>query len=398
MDDWQREAFDNQERERTEKAKAEPGGESGRKEAKTKTEADAEAPPEACSGAAWRAKVFPPPEYLLGNVFHRGSRWLGYASTGTGKTLFFLDMLGALAAGKPFLDWEGSSKPRRVMYIDGEVSKETMQERIIANLDRYGCDETLFVYCRDDLESGEMPPLDTEAGWKWLARKIVAVKPDVICFDAIAFLAPTALSDEEAWGRVQELILSLTKRGIAQVWINHTGHNEGHSYGLKLKEWAMTAVLSLRQDEKATALAQSACVELEFEKARERKKSNWAQFRKQKIEYDDVAGWSARVGIDHAETAAEDQAFFLRMLGLLDRRGQNVSSGPKTSKNYAPRLISQMEESETEDIADERRLERAMNALLEAKKINTQDIMRDGKHKRQTLLTTGDMLNSSGLQ
>ena len=37
--------------------------------------------------------------------------------------------------------------------------------------------------------------------------------------------------DEEAWAQALPWVKSLTKRGIGQLWVHHTGHDESKGYG-----------------------------------------------------------------------------------------------------------------------------------------------------------------------
>jgi AAA domain len=159
-------------------------------------------PHESLSVAAWLDRQIPPKQYLLGNVFHQTSRWMLYGDTGVGKTLFALEMAGAMAAGHRFLDWEGSGRPARVMYLDGEISADTFKERIATVARKYGCNIPLFAFNRDVLGEGEMGPLNTEAGQGWLWRAITAVGGlDAILFDSLAFLTTGDKTAEDSGRR-----------------------------------------------------------------------------------------------------------------------------------------------------------------------------------------------------
>ena len=92
----------------------------------------------------------PPRDYLLGSVFCTTSRWLIFGETGVGKSLLAGDMAGAMASGRPFLDW-GGRRPARVMYLDGEMPAETFKERMQLIGQHCGQDIPLYGYNRDDL-------------------------------------------------------------------------------------------------------------------------------------------------------------------------------------------------------------------------------------------------------
>ena len=196
--------------------------------------------------AAWLKKEIPPRDYLMGTVMCTTSRWMIYAPTGLGKTLFALNMATAIAAGKDFLNWKGG-RPCRVLYIDGEMPRETFKERTqqVANL--YGENAQVFGLNRDSLQADgeDIPPLNNDEGQAWLERQIDLYQPNVIIFDSIMCLLSGDMKEEESWEPVKKLMKSLTNRYIAQIWVHHTGHAEGRSYGSNTREWELDTVLRL---------------------------------------------------------------------------------------------------------------------------------------------------------
>jgi hypothetical protein len=126
----------------------------------------------------WINRRLPERDYLLGNTICSTSRWLMFGETGIGKTLFAMGMAGAISAGLPFLNWIGR-RPARVMYIDGELPAETFKERMQLVAKSYGHAVPFYGYSREILGPDEMPPLNVEAGQKWLFKEIEIVKPDV---------------------------------------------------------------------------------------------------------------------------------------------------------------------------------------------------------------------------
>ena len=65
---------------------------------------------------------------------------------------------------------------------------------------------SLWVYCRDVLSDGDMPPLNGEDGEKWLKREVLALKPDLIIFDSVMCLLIGSMSEEESWEPVKQLV------------------------------------------------------------------------------------------------------------------------------------------------------------------------------------------------
>jgi RecA-family ATPase len=196
-----------------------------------------------------------------------------YGETGVGKTLLGVDIAATVAAGADFLNWNGSGKPARVMYLDGEMPAETFKERMEVIAKRYGPDIAFYGYNRDVLGDGEMHPLNTPEGEKWLWREIEAVKPDLIVFDSIMCLLAGSMSEEESWAPVKVLVRKISSRRIAQIWLHHTGHDTTKGFGTKTREWEMDTVVALTK-----ALEDDGTIAMEFKKARLRTSENREQF------------------------------------------------------------------------------------------------------------------------
>jgi len=236
--------------------------------------------------AEWRKRQLPPRDYLLEGLLSTTARWMISGDTGIGKTLLALELAFAIAAGADFLNWKGV-RPARVMYLDGEMPAETMKERIEAAAAIYGDPVELYAYNRDDLGPNEMPPLNKPEGQKWLWREIDEVKPDLIMFDSMMCLLIGPLSEEETWAPCLPLIRQLSARRIAQVWLNHTGHDASRSFGSKTKEWEFDATIMLTKQP-----SDDHGVVLEFTKARLRTPQTFGLFKPQLIRRTE-AGWTS---------------------------------------------------------------------------------------------------------
>ena len=210
----------------------------------------------------WLKRPLPPRDYLLGDLLCTTSRWLIVGETGIGKTLFAFELAASAADAEKLLGWPGRRKVR-VMYIDGEMPAETFKERMQLVADRHGDDLEIYGYNRDHLgDEREIPPLDTDAGRKWLQREIEIVKPDLIIFDSIMCLLAGDLMKPEGWAPMLGVMRGLTSRRIAQIWLHHA-NDSGKVFGDKTRMWQMDTVLSLKRvEENETAIG------VEFIKAR----------------------------------------------------------------------------------------------------------------------------------
>jgi hypothetical protein len=223
------------------------------------------------------------PDTLLGDLFSTTSRILFSADTGLGKTMLGMAWAFALGLGLDFLHWR-SIRKARVLYIDGEMPRDLMQERIELACEWFDVDPPkngLKFLSREDYE--DMEPFDTEDGQKWLDRFIEREGPfDFVVFDNIMSLCSAIMKEEDSWQALKPYALSLTKRHIGQLWLHHTGHDKSRAYGTKTREWQMDTVMVgevVDQDHVS--------FNLNFTKARRRKPSNAGDFRNEHIELRD---------------------------------------------------------------------------------------------------------------
>ena len=228
----------------------------------------------------WRERDLPPLVLLMGEWLSTTSRVLITAATGLGKTNYGLALAMRGAAGLDFLHWK-AHRTARALYIDGEMSRRLLRQRVLDEAKRIGADpEGFFALSHQDIPGG-MKALNTPEGQAWLnafIEKIGGV--DLIIFDNIMSLTTGDQKDSEPWLQTLPLVLSLTGREIGQVWIHHTGHDESRSYGDKTREWQMDAVAHFdRVERDDTDISFS----MKFEKARERTPQNRDDFQDVKI-------------------------------------------------------------------------------------------------------------------
>jgi hypothetical protein len=216
---------------------------------------------------AWDEREIAPRDWLLGNFISTTSRILITGPTGLGKTMLGIALAFAAEAGAQFLHWK-AGRAARVLYIDGEMSAEEMQDRLRQEAARTGRKpENLFVLSREDFD--EMPPLNTPEGQAWMDTKIEETNPDLIIFDNIQALVVGDHTKEESWAPVLPWVRSLTKRKRGQAWMHH---NEGHSDGTKTREWQLDACLLMER------VADDLTFTIKFTKARGRRPENRADF------------------------------------------------------------------------------------------------------------------------
>lgn len=230
------------------------------------------------TAAEWRERELPPPDFVLGHVLTTTTRMLLSAATGLGKSNLALALAQHMAAGLPFLHWR-AYRPVKVLYIDGEMSRRLLKERIFAEEARHtGNIDNLYVLSREDVQG--FLPLNTPAGQDWLLKLIEHCGIEFVVFDNIMSLTLGDQKDPLVWQQTLPFVLALTRRSVGQVWIHHTGHDTGKGYGDKSREWQMDTVAHLdaveREDTDVSFI-------LKFPKARERTPANRAEFQDVKI-------------------------------------------------------------------------------------------------------------------
>lgn len=259
--------------------------------------------------SSWLKRELPPRDYLLGDIMSTTSRWIIYGETGVGKTLFAMDMAGAIASGRGMLNWAGSGVTRRVMYSDGELPAETFKERMEIVARQYGPDIELYGYCRDILDDDDMPPLNKPEGVKWLEKECRTIQPEVIVFDSIMCLLTGNMAEEESWAPITPMLRQISQQRCAQIWLHHTGHDSSKGFGTTTREWQMDTVLSLTKDAQ-----NNEHLLMEFKKARLRTPDTRAQFEPLKItcgadRWETVGGVDKRRGAPGDRGAAKARAF-----------------------------------------------------------------------------------------
>jgi hypothetical protein len=216
--------------------------------------------------AEWRARDLPEPDFLMGSWLTTTSRVLLTAATGLGKSNLGIALGMRVAAGEDFLHWHGR-RAARVLYIDGEMSRRLLRQRVLDEAERLGrSPESFMALSREDIAS--FKPLNTPEGQTWVNALIKAVGGvDLAILDNIMSLTVGDMKDPEPWQQTIPWALSLTRGQVGQIWIHHTGHDETRSYGDKSREWQMDTVAHLDAVKRSDT---DVSFSMSFKKARER--------------------------------------------------------------------------------------------------------------------------------
>lgn len=194
---------------------------------------------------------FPPHEYLLEPILPTKGIIEIAAFRGVGKTYVGLSCASVLSIGGRFLRY-AAPKPRRVLYVDGEMDAAELQERTRAITAAFGNPEPgFFKLWTPDVATAAgfgVPDLSTPGGQEALEPYLEDV--DAVFVDNISTLCRTGVENEaETWLPVQDWALGLRRRGKAVVFIHHMGWTKEHGRGSSRRQDVMNTVLHLKEVE-----------------------------------------------------------------------------------------------------------------------------------------------------
>jgi hypothetical protein len=181
-----------------------------------------------------------PREFLIDGLITSRSMNEIFAWRGLGKTWAALSMGHAVASGGNFLRWQ-ASRPRQVLFVDGELDAASLQHRLKL---LEASDEKLKFLCAD-MQEEPFPNLATARAQRMVEDAIDDA--ELLILDNLSALAPSSNETEgEDWIRIQMWLLELRRRGIATVFLHHAGH-AGWSRGTTRREDLLDIVVELRR-------------------------------------------------------------------------------------------------------------------------------------------------------
>src|SRR5262249_34474594 len=292
----------------------------------------------------WAKLDIPPEPRLLGGLITPSARVFLVGRTGLGKTLFAHAMAAGMATGQGFLHWR-SDRPSRWLIIDGEMPSALIKARAADALRRVGDIPArhLTVYSLDRAEQfaqlmpglGILEPINTDSGKKFVLELARLVEPEGIMFDNVMSLISGDQKDEVPWSQTLPLVAELTRRGIAQVYLDHTGHNTDRQYGSSTKGWRMDAIGLMTPLPAGEYRARGeAPFHLSFEhpaKARRRVADNWGDFETTTIRLTEDR-WTSEVA--NTETTKLSPNAKLWYAALLDALCHSETPGRTTRTEW----------------------------------------------------------------
>jgi hypothetical protein len=164
---------------------------------------------------------------------------------GTGKTLWGLSLAVAVASGGSFLGWQ-ATRPRRGLYIDGEMCVEDVKEYLstIAPAIGQDWDEDFLRIVTPDQQIDSFATIQTREGQEQIEDLLKDT--DLLILDNLISLADSrAESDPEVFDSIKTWQFKLRREGVASILMHHVGKRDGGQRGHSGKEDALSWSIEL---------------------------------------------------------------------------------------------------------------------------------------------------------
>lgn len=173
----------------------------------------------------------PPRKHLITPWLKEGESAMVYAPTGVGKSMFAMTLALAVAGGGEVFGWT-CSEPRKVLYIDGEMHIQDLQERAVllaktveGSPDADAVGQNLKLFARQYQDGGDFLDLAEQKGRDELLKLLDDEGPiDLLILDNLSTLA--TIADENAaasFDPILKLLMELKRRGVATILVHHAG-------------------------------------------------------------------------------------------------------------------------------------------------------------------------------
>ena len=220
-----------------------------------------------CPSSGLAQLTVPPREPILGEWFKEGDLGFIYGARGLGKTWLAVHLARQCAEGGKVATWK-VHKPRRVLYVDGEMALDGIRERDVAL--STAAEDGMFYLQHEALFHlrGKVLNLTNLTVQTALLEQCQREKIEVLILDNLSCLfTGMKENDADAWELVLPWLLELRRRRIAVIIIAHAGRN-GFMRGTSRREDAAFWVIQLTEAKDACEIQNGARFVARFVKNR----------------------------------------------------------------------------------------------------------------------------------
>jgi hypothetical protein len=216
----------------------------------------AAAPPQSAQEKSWAsisasdlcAKDLPPRKAVMSEgdapLFYEKSVNQILAWRGVGKTCFALGLAGAIASGGGILDFV-TDRPRRVLYLDGELPQEQLQERA-RSLIPASCRDSIQLFSPEMIAPPRSLNLITNGDANNLMRLVEKGNIEVLFIDSQSTTMGGDTNKTEFQEARQQLLMQLRWAGLTVIEMHHVG-KEGKQRGLSRNDDILDVQMHLKK-------------------------------------------------------------------------------------------------------------------------------------------------------
>ncbi len=209
---------------------------------------------------------FPPRSLMLAPWLPDKGLAMIFGTRGVGKTWIALSIAHAIASGREFLCWR-APRPRRVVYIDGEMPAATLQERYttVVRASMTDAPRENFRLVAADLQADGLPDLADPDAQRFYDPYLADA--ELVVLDNYSTIARGLRENEaDSYGPLQAWKLAQRAAGRSVLGIHHAGKGGGQR-GTSRKEDVLDTVISLSRPPGYSA-TEGARFEVRFTKSR----------------------------------------------------------------------------------------------------------------------------------
>lgn len=279
----------------------------------------------------------PKRDYVLSPVIPTRGLAMLFAARGVGKTHVGLGIGYAVATATAFLRWH-APKPRRVLYIDGEMPAEALQERgralLAGSLARPPSPDFFTLLSMDRQDLGISLNLSKPEDQAVVEGALNGT--EFLVLDNFSTLVHGGReNDAESWDAMQGWLLKFRRQGVSVLGVHHAGRG-GSPRGTSKREDVLDTVIELRRPEDYDP-EEGARFEVHLTKARGVFGDDALPFEARMQLQDGVAEWSVTILRDRVLDEIEE----------LTRAGKSVrdiAEAAGLSKSKVNRLQARLRE------------------------------------------------------